>query len=68
MLGNVAGHTLQALQKSGLQIFSQRQSRELNGPGGILDHLHRLDSGNLIEEPAAARVHQHRMPLQLHEL
>ena len=42
--------------------------RKLHDASGILDHLNGLDAGQLVEEPAAARVHQHRVPLQLQQL
>ncbi len=35
---------------------------------GVLDDLDGLDPGELVEEPAAARVHQHGVPLELQQL
>ena len=31
---------------------------EVDGPGGVLQHLDRLDAGQVVEEPAARRVHE----------
>ena len=41
--------------------------REPYRASGILQHLHRLQPGDLIEEPAAACVHQHRVPLHFQQ-
>src|ERR1700690_589155 len=41
---------------------------KLDGPARILYHLNCLDARKLIEEPSAARIHEHCMSLDLHEL
>ena len=46
----------------------KKRCRQLQHAGRIGDDLHRLDAGDIVEEPAAAGVHQHRVPLQLHEI
>ena len=35
--------------------------------GGVLNDLSRFDPGELVEEPAAARVHQHRVTLHFQQ-
>ena len=42
--------------------------RQLDDAPGVLDHLHRLDAGEFVEEPAATRVHQHRVALHFEQL
>ena len=58
----------EALEKSRLEVAPEEVLGQLNGPGGVLDHLHGFDPGNLIEEPTAARVHEHRMTLHFQQL
>ena len=48
--------------------FAEELSRQLQCPGGVGNHLHCLDPGNVVEEPAAACVHELRVALHLHEL
>ena len=35
---------------------------------GVVQHLHGLDAGDVVEEPAAARVHEHGVALHLQQL
>ena len=40
---------------------------ELQDAAGVGDDLHGLDAGDVVEEPAAAGVHEHGVALELHE-
>ena len=46
-------------------MIAEQALRKLDRAPGILDHLHRLDPGQLIEKPAATGVHEHGMALHL---
>ncbi|EKD59386.1 MAG: hypothetical protein ACD_55C00036G0001, partial [uncultured bacterium] len=66
--GNVALRLLQAVQKGLLHTVFRDPLGELQRAAGVIDHLHRLQPRELVEEPAAARVHQHGMTLHLQKL
>src|SRR5262249_58317307 len=51
------------LERSAEELFG-----ELDGAAGVTEDLHGFDSGEVIEEPAAARLHEHRVALHLEEL
>ena len=68
VLRNIAFGELEPVDKHRLEWFSEDLLIELNHPSGVLDDLRRFDTGKLVEEPAAACIHQHRMSLHLHEL
>src|SRR5437868_6509932 len=68
ILWNVARRLLEPLQEFLFEIFSEGASRQLNSAGGILNDLHGLDSREFVKKPAAARIHQHGMALQFHQL
>src|SRR5205085_6760736 len=40
---------------------------ELDGARGVVQDLHGLDAGDVVEEPAAARVHEHGVALHLQQ-
>ena len=54
--------------EGGLEVDARRFPRHLQRPRRILEDLHRLQAGDLGEEPAAARVHELGVALQLAEL
>ncbi len=41
--------------------------RQVDGPRGVVQALRRLQPADLVEEPAAARVHQHPVALHLQQ-
>ena len=67
VLGVVAGRRLQARGQAALQVHAGGQVRQLRGPGRVLQVLHGLDAGDVREEPAAAGVHEHGVPLHLQQ-
>ncbi len=70
-LGKVAGRSGQHVEEPGLEDLArlaEEPSGKLKNASRVGDHLDRLDSGDLIEEPAAAGVHQLGVALQLHQL
>ena len=68
MLGNIAFGLAQLLDEKALRGIAKKLLRQLGGPASVLDHLDGLDSRQFIEEPTAARVHQHGVPLKLKQL
>ena len=40
---------------------------QVEGSGRVAQDLHGLDAGEVVEEPAAARVHQERLALELQQ-
>ncbi|MFO0635691.1 MAG: hypothetical protein U0168_22860 [Nannocystaceae bacterium] len=73
VLGQVAARQRQPLEQALLQRFLARlrrrdRVRQLGRACGVADDLHRLDARDLVEEPAAAGVHQQRVALQLEQL
>ena len=40
---------------------------QLRDARGVVQHLHGLDAGDVVEEPAAAREHEHRIALHLEQ-
>src|SRR5262245_5539290 len=68
LLGVVAARYLQAIEERISEVGCEQFFCELNDATRVLNHLHRLDASQVVEEPAAARVHKHRVTLQLHEL
>src|SRR5947209_8977081 len=58
----------EALQELGFNRISEQLFGDLNHAPGILNHLHSLDAGKLIEEPAATGVHEHGVALEFHQL
>ena len=65
VVGNIALGPLEPFEELGLQRGLPEFFRQLNRPARVPDDLNGFDSRKLIEEPAAARIHQHGMPLQL---
>ncbi len=66
--GDVALGLLQQFQEFRLQSPSEQLAEQLQGAAGILDDLDGLDAGQLVEEPAAAGVHQHGVALHFEQL
>ena len=68
-LGDVASCPAERLEERRLEVRAREEVlRELEGASGVLDDLARLDPRNVVEEPAAARVHELRVPLHLEQL
>src|SRR2546428_4482241 len=59
---------LKPIEKYRLNRFAKNFFVEMNRPCGILYNLSCFDARKLIEEPTAARVHQHCVTLHFHEL
>ncbi len=55
-------------QEGRFDIVGEELFRQIDDAAGVLNALHRLDSRELIEEPAAARVHEHGVTLHFEEL
>ena len=65
----IAAGGLRYLQETCLDIAHAGQLLpQFDSTPGILQDLNCFDSGNVIEKPAAAGVHQHRMSLKLLQL
>ena len=47
--------------------LAEKLGGELQDAAGVGDDLHGLDAGDVVEEPAAAGVHEHGVALELHE-
>src|ERR1044071_10234598 len=58
----------QTVEKLIFQRIAEESLRELNRATGELQDLHRLDAGDIIKKPTAARVHHNGMALHLKEL
>ena len=56
------------IQEAGFEIIIQQTRSQLDGACGVLNDLDSFDSGNLVEEPATAGIHQHQVALQLEQL
>src|SRR5262249_940473 len=65
-LGQVTGRLFQGLAKFVLEVQLEMSSK-LNGPSRIAQALRGLEADDFIEEPAAARVHEQRVPLHFQE-
>src|SRR5690606_38888180 len=63
---NVAGNVLKAFSKLEFKIYLANLARQLHRTTRVLQDLGGLNSGDFIEEPSAARVHQHGVSLYLH--
>ena len=59
----VRQHVEQLVATEGLTDLVEEVSR----PGGVAQHLNGLETGDVVEEPAAGRVHEHEVPLRLEE-
>ncbi len=51
-----------------LEIIAADFLGKLNRARGVIHYLHRFYPANVVEEPTAARVHQHRVSLHLEKL
>ena len=67
-LRHVGGRVRERFDEPGFQIGAADFPRELQRAGGVLEDLHGLDPGDLGEEPAAAGVHEERVPLHLEQI
>ena len=65
---DIALGPLQPVEELWLQRLSEDILIELERASGVLDNLCSFDPGEFVEEPSAACVHQHRVPLHFHEL
>ncbi len=70
-LGHVGfglGQTRQKYRLEGRAFLAEEIARQLQHARRIRDDLHGLNARNVVEKPAAAGVHQLRVPLHLHQL
>ena len=67
-LRHIASRAGDSLEEVELQASSRDFLGELNHAAGVMEDLHRLDAGDVVEEPTAAREHQHGVALHLQEL
>src|SRR5204862_3866838 len=65
---NVALCLRKFLDEFRFDIVGGELSRQIDDPASVLNAFDRLDSRKLIEAPAAARVHEHAVPLPLDKL
>ena len=68
ILRNIAFCLGELLHEFGLDLALKKLAREMHDAARVLNHLNGLDTGDLIKKPAAAGVHQHRVPLHLQQL
>src|SRR5262249_33935170 len=68
LLGQVAFGPVQQGEERFLQFVAEQLLAELDGPAGVMKDLDALDTGNLVEEPAAAGVHEQGLALEFEEL
>ena len=68
LFGKIAAGLRQQVEKWRGQVLGEQLSGQLQGAAGILNDLHRFDSGELVKEPSAAGVHQHQIALQFKQL
>ena len=66
--GEVALRGGEPLEKRRFEVDAEAASGELQNASCIAEDLLRLDAADVVKEPAAARVHQHRVALELEEL
>ena len=67
-LRNVGRRLLERRFEGRLQLRAAGFPGKLQRTGSVLQDLHRLQPRHFGEEPAAARVHEHRLPLHLQQL
>jgi hypothetical protein len=53
----------QQFEKTRARAGALQRPHEIHHARGILQHLHRLDPGDVVEEPTATREHQERTAL-----
>ena len=68
MFRHVAFCPLEPLQEPGFDGVAEELPGKLYDAAGVLEYLHCFDPRELVEEPPAARVHEHGVPLDLHQL
>src|SRR5258707_12237567 len=70
-LGNIAfcpGENAEELLFERDATFSEKLGRKLENTSGVRDDLDGFDTGDLVEEPAAAGIHQLGMALEFEQL
>ena len=65
---DIARRGLQHFFEMSFKILAEKFFRKLQDPAGVLEDLHPFDAGDLIEEPAATGVHEHRVALKFKKL
>jgi hypothetical protein len=58
----------QAIDEADLELLAAQGLAQLARARRVGEDLHGLDPGQIVEEPAAARVHRHGVATELHEL
>jgi hypothetical protein len=66
--GDIAGSLRQQLAEARLQVLAKKFAAQLHSARRILHYLYSFDSGDLVEKPAAARVHEHEVSLHFEQL
>ena len=56
------------MRQSAFQRIAKQTLGQLDGAPRELKNLHRFDAGEIVEKPAAARIHEHGMTLHFHQL
>ena len=67
VLGNVGWSLGEHFCEPLLEGIAEEARGELNDAGGVLQNLHGLDPGDLVEEPATAGEHEQSVTLHLHQ-
>src|SRR5207247_1126462 len=65
-LRQVAWRLLQDVEEAFLEVLAEMAGK-LDGAGGVAETLGRLQAADLVEEPAAARVHEQPVPLHFQQ-
>ena len=68
MLRQVAFRLSECLKELRLDLPAEELFCQMHHASRVLDHLHGLNPGQFVEEPAAAGVHQHGVPLHFQQL
>ena len=67
LFGDIAHGSLQDAQKGLLQVLAAEFLAQLQGPGGVLDHLLGFQTRDVGEKPAATGIHQQGVALHFQE-
>src|SRR6267378_3160056 len=68
ILRNIALRQREVLQEFGLEDLVATFFRQLQSASSVVNHLHGFQTGEFIEKPPTARVHEQSMPLDLKKL
>ena len=68
VLRNIALGALQTFKKLWLKITVEQLLPQLERSARILKNLSGFNTGNLIKEPATARIHEHQVSLEFQKL